>query len=81
MENLVQNYSKRPDICFIAVNIVNESLWCHVERRAYVHISKFLSELWKKYLDWTAKPKSAILTVSPLRKMFAGFKSLCMIFF
>ncbi len=43
MNQLVYDYPEGPNICLLAVDVVDESLGRHVQRRAYVQIFEFLS--------------------------------------
>ena len=43
VNQFIDDYSEGPNICLLAVDIVDKSLWRHVQRGAYVQIFELLS--------------------------------------
>ena len=61
VQKFVDEDAKSPDVGFRSVDVVDEPLGRHVDRRADVNILEFFPESKKTYLVNLAKPKSAIL--------------------
>jgi len=80
VKELINKKTKGPHIRFCAIDTMNEALRRHVVWRANVCIPEVFPLLILDYFENTANPKSAILTVDPLKNTLATLISLCTIF-
>ena len=78
--HLINHNPKGPYVCLRPVDVVQDTLRRHVERRADVQILEIDPKYRHAYLEWSAKPKSAILATPLCMKILAILRSLCTIF-
>lgn len=79
MKKLVDHNANRPNIVFNGIYVLLEGLRRHIERTAHIvfFFFKDVSKFQIRYECFFANPKSAIMALPSLRKIFANLRSLC----
>ena len=75
MEEFEEEDSECPDVCFWAIDVADEALGGHVDRRTDVDVFEAFPGWRREYLVNLANPKSAILARLLFINTLATFRS------